>query len=246
MFFAPAGSSAKLLVATDVVANQIGVDPAVTDPFALRLEQGVLDTNAEALLMTERPTASNAGWAYAASSSGWATLRSVNDPQLASLKLPDDTRRRIGEDLAAGYVVVAPNAPVAIGTDAFSGWWRIDPRTGQSLGMGGSGWGQDMVEYVIIAATAFGLGFLFQYMWCRISGAGGAPAVANACEPGRRGPRPSLDGSSRDAGLCDRQRLLSTGAFCRRPVGALGTADGCRGRSWGRSAGRTRRRPRSW
>ncbi len=191
MFFAPAGSSAKLLVATDVVANQIGVDPAVTDPFALRLEQGVLDTNAEALLMTERPTASNAGWAYAASSSGWATLRSVNDPQLASLKLPDDTRRRIGEDLAAGYVVVAPNAPVAVGTDAFSGWWRIDPRTGQSLGMGGSGWGQDMVEYVIIAATAFGLGFLFQYMWCRISGAGGAPAVANACEPGRPGPRPS-------------------------------------------------------
>jgi hypothetical protein len=191
-FFAPGDKTVKLLVATDIVANPIGVDPSAADPFAIRLEQGVLDTNAEALLASDRPSPSNAGWAFT-TSGGWTTLTSPGDPKLASLRLPDDARRRIASDLAAGYVVVAPGAPVAVGAGTFTGWWRVDPATGQTLGMGSSGWGQEMVEYLIVAAEGIGLAFLFAYLWCRMAGAGASPDVAGGCTPAPRERHPFLD-----------------------------------------------------
>ena len=144
-YLAQAGRGFTLLTATDIVANDIGVDLLADDPFAVRLEQGVLDTNAEAILVSNRPDGTNAGWAYASPGS-WTTIKSASDPALAALKLPDDTRRRIMDDLATGYIVVAPTAPVTVGASAFAGWWRIDPASGQALGLGRSGWGQAMTE----------------------------------------------------------------------------------------------------
>ena len=32
-------------------------------------------------------------------------------------------------------------------------WWRVNPRTGQTIGVGGHGWGQAIVEYVETAQT---------------------------------------------------------------------------------------------
>jgi hypothetical protein len=189
LFFAPTGKRVTLFTATDIVANQIGVDPAQADPFSVRLEQGVLDTNAEAFLASDRPTASNAGWAYA-TSSDWSTLKSAND--LGSIRLSDEARQQIARDLSAGFVVVAPRAPVPVASGRFEGWWRVDPRTGQSLGMGTSGWGQDMVEYLVLLATSMGLAFVFQYLWCTMSNAGASPDVASACQPARSRDRPSL------------------------------------------------------
>jgi hypothetical protein len=180
-FFAPAQKGFKLVVATDVVANDIGVDVMVEDPFAVRLEQGVLDTNAEAILVSDRPNGSNAGWAYASPGS-WTTIRSAGDPQLAALRLPDDVRRRITDDLAAGYFVVAPNSPVPVGAETFSGWWRIDPASGQALGLGSAGWGQEMLEYLITVGTAFALGFMFEYLLCQMMSAGEGP-IARGCDP---------------------------------------------------------------
>jgi hypothetical protein len=158
----------------------------MADSYRARLEQGVVDTNAEAILASDRPDASNAGSAFA-SSTNWTTLRRPADPQLAALNLPDDVRTRIGEELSAGYVVVAPRAPVAIGAEAFTGWWRINPSTGATLGMGSSGWGQEMVEYLIIlSAEGLALAFLFQYMLCKIQGnppSTDVPRVGRNCAP---------------------------------------------------------------
>jgi hypothetical protein len=179
-FFAPSATRFKLLQVTDIVANDIGVD-FTADPFAVRLEQGVLDTNAEAVLASDGPDASNPGWVYGGSAN-WLTLRSPDDPHLRTLGLSEDVRRRIADDLAAGYLVVAPKAPVPIGTAAFSGWWRVEPATGQALGMGSTGMGQEMVEYLVAIAWGMGLGFLFAYMWCQMVSAGDAP-VARGCEP---------------------------------------------------------------
>ncbi|MBK5298400.1 MAG: hypothetical protein JJE40_14700 [Vicinamibacteria bacterium] len=179
-FFAPVAKSFKLVVATDIVANEIGVDLMVDSPFAVRLEQGVLDTNAEAILASDRPDASNAGSAFADSRS-WTTLRGPGDPQLGTLELADDVRRRMADDLAAGYLVVAPRAPVTVGAGAFAGYWRVNPATGHTLGIGSTGYGQEMVEYLITAVLAIELTMFFYYFFCRLaSGPGSAAACKQA------------------------------------------------------------------
>lgn len=164
-FLARVSNGFNLIEATDIVANDVGVDVMTDDAFAVRLEQGVFDTNAETFLASDQPNSSNAGWALA-SSRDWTTLRGPDDSQLSALRLSDDVRRRIAGDLAAGYVVIAPKEPVTVGAGTFSGWWRVNPRTGQALGMGSTGWGQDMVEYLIIVAIDMQLA----YAICKISG----------------------------------------------------------------------------
>jgi hypothetical protein len=168
-FFAPAQQGFKLVMATDIVANDIGVDIMSDNPFAVRLEQGVLDTNAEAILASDQPNASNAGWVFAGSD-GWMTLRTPREPQLSALRLPDDVRSRIVDDLAAGYIVVAPSRPIAVGADAFAGWWRVNPATGHALGMGSTGWGQEFVEYLVTLQASM----VFYMLWCRLSSGPGS------------------------------------------------------------------------
>ncbi len=67
------------------------------------------------------------------------------------MALGADARASLRQDLAAGYVVVAPNRPVMLAGRPVIGWWRVDPTTGQSLGVDDRGWGQDIVEYAFIA-----------------------------------------------------------------------------------------------
>ena len=125
--------------ATDIVTSRTGVDLSERDGFSARLEQGVLDANAESLIHVDRPVIGNAGTAYKASSS-WARVEMAD--AVNRLPLPADTRRRIQQDLSAGYLVVAPIATIPDGPNTFAGWWRIDPVTGDALGLGPHGWGE--------------------------------------------------------------------------------------------------------
>ena len=184
-FIAPASPGFKLVRATDIVANEIGVDVTAENPFAIRLEQGVLDTNAETILASNSADALNTATAFT-NSADWLMLTAPRDRQIERLQHSNDVRQRIADDLAAGYLVVAPSSPVAAESARFAGWWRIDPATGHTLGMGDTGWGQEFVEYLITAIPAMiigaGLGFLFEYLLCRIFMSGSAP-VARGCDP---------------------------------------------------------------
>lgn len=153
----------------DIVANDAAGRPGSNlDPSVVRLEQGVLDTTAETLLTSgagrwtagNGQTVSSVSEMYRrASAQGieWLTIRSVSDPAWQKLELGADARARISQDLAAGYVVVAPKRAVMLDGRAAQGWWRVDPRNGQSLGVDDRGWGVTMVEYAfklsIIAAN---------------------------------------------------------------------------------------------
>lgn len=160
--------------ATDIVSASVGVDPFVPSPFAVRLLQGVFDTNAEAVLLSERPTAGALAWAYDGARD-WVTLTSPADPKLASLALSPDVHQRISNALASGQIVVAPKTPVAVGGGTFVGWWQIDRQTGETLGMGETGWGQALPEWIVVLISAAGYGFLFGYLGCLV--AGGANCV---------------------------------------------------------------------
>ena len=138
--FVREGSQTLVRAATDIVANPIGVSPAVWDAFALRVAHGVLDTNLEAFLHSGAAPAENTAAAFALPHP-WVTLARADSDAVAELQLSDDVRQRIREDQSDGSIVVAPRSPVLVGERRFSGWWRIDAATGQTLGIGANGWG---------------------------------------------------------------------------------------------------------
>ena len=168
-FLYPRGKGLVLRHATDIVANEIGVDLRAEDPFAVRLAQGVLDTNAEGLARAGEATFGNVGEAYAARRD-WVKLTAGPDQAaLPDLALPDDTRRMIGDDLTAGYLAVAPPAAIPMPKESFAGWWRVDPIRGDTLGFGSNGWGQDLGEAQVQNTQAVSMGQRFLNMAIRFS-----------------------------------------------------------------------------
>jgi hypothetical protein len=179
MYAVPSPQGVRFRDATDIVANEIGVSLAADDAFAARVAQGVRDTNAESLLRASGVGFGNAGDAFAASRS-WRALATHRDTGVAGqLQLPNDVRRLIAADVVNGYTVVAPESPVLVQPEAFSGWWRIDPNTGSTLGLGANGWGTAMSEdganTAPVARTApvwkarmkmFMVAFSMNYGWC--------------------------------------------------------------------------------
>ena len=67
--------------------------------------------------------------------------------QAVSWHLSDAARAQVVADLAAGNIVIVPDG--MLDGRALTGWWRIDPRTGTTLGMTSDGRGQATLEYTI-------------------------------------------------------------------------------------------------
>jgi hypothetical protein len=142
----------------DIVANDVAVNvDSNVDPAVVRLAQGVLDTNAEAVLSSELDVETQAGETtnvseiYARSRGQgveWVVLRSTAEAE--KLQLPPDLRARIGDDLSHGYAVVTPSRVVMIDGRPTFGWWRVDSSNGTTLGIGEQGWGASMAEYALL------------------------------------------------------------------------------------------------
>jgi len=130
--------------AFDIVENHLAVRASSRTPAAqVRLEQGVWDTNTEALLMSGCGRVQNTATSFASAGDGdWLTLRTPEDLPRISAGYSPDARQRIADDLKAGRWVVAAGA-----AGKATGWWRINPATGQTLGIGSTGWG-DAVAYI--------------------------------------------------------------------------------------------------
>ena len=63
---------------------------------------------------------------------------------LEELELSKDTKHFIEQDIDNGYIVLAPEH------SKLAGWWRINPRTGQALGMAGAGRGSAYADYLLL------------------------------------------------------------------------------------------------
>jgi hypothetical protein len=122
----------------DFLENRVGVHPASdADPLKARLAQGIADTVAEAsMVSTSFRTGNtaihhlsdmnqNRGWQWVSASGDWDT----------GLSAPE--REHLRRDLDAGAMVLAQPRD----RDRVYSWWRIDPVTGDTLGMLGSGGG---------------------------------------------------------------------------------------------------------
>ena len=49
--------------------------------------------------------------------------------------LPENTLARLRNDLAHGYLTVAPARAITVGGTPRFAWWRIDPRSGETIAM---------------------------------------------------------------------------------------------------------------
>ena len=119
-----------------------------------RIEQGVRDTVLEAELQrrgpVSDPTVAPTGPAAVAEAFArdlatgrpWRLVRSADELAAVAPGLDPDLAARVLADLEAGMLAVVPEG----GADAV-GWWRFDPTTDATLGMGDRGWGQAMTEY---------------------------------------------------------------------------------------------------
>jgi hypothetical protein len=158
------GNDVAVKAAFDVVANDVGIDLAVMDGFVVRVRQGILDTNAEAILAAD-PAAANTAEAFAMSRD-WLTVNAAGRSAVDALAFSSDIRRRIVQDLDRGYMVVAPKAPLH--KDRIVGWWRIDPLTGETLGIGSNGWGMGPEDSALLnMAVSAASGFTFEYGLCQ-------------------------------------------------------------------------------
>jgi len=156
--------------ATDIVANDVAPAPGVSEPAETRRRQGVRDTNAEALLYAAQPVVGSVADAFARHAR-WLTITAPDDPLLRNL--PADIRQRMVDDLAQGYLLVAPASLAGATRPEVVGWWRTDPHTGQTLGISGTGWGSTLAEralkYSVILGNVVVEAWMFQFLRC-ISG----------------------------------------------------------------------------
>ena len=135
----------------DIIINDVSVSPAAKgDPFRVQLEQGVLETVLEAQEMSDQGKVINTALIFAeakAQEISWLLIKNGEDPNWKRVDLPPDVRTRLEEDLSGGYWVIAPVQQVLIGGKLESAWWRLNPITGNILGVGKNGMGQAMTQY---------------------------------------------------------------------------------------------------
>jgi len=112
-----------------------------TEGAKFRLALGVLDTELELETCDCTPPIVNTASLIRRSN---AELRCLTKPQEADgLPFKETARERVRADLRSGHAVLVPEAEI----DGEATWWRVDPRSGKTLGIGETGCGQTTVEY---------------------------------------------------------------------------------------------------
>ena len=124
----------------DIVANPVAVLGTSTEnPVTVRIRQGLADTVAEDLVLDpgnrESTTTVTLFALAAAKQLPLRVLRPSREPDWGQADLAPDVRARVGQDLAAGYLVVLPAKQVLLGETLRLGWFRVHPTTGETLGV---------------------------------------------------------------------------------------------------------------
>ncbi len=137
----------------DVAANRTDVvNSSAHESFHGRVRQGVTDTVAEMLALgadlgMAENTASIFGRLAAEGSRGMV-VGAGDEAAARTLPWPEDEIERVTQDVLAGYTVVVPRKAVMIGDLQRVGWWRVDPTSGETIGVMDSGFHAGTVEYL--------------------------------------------------------------------------------------------------
>ena len=138
---------AKSLYKTQDALDIVNNSSAADGDFKHRVAQGVFDTVVEHTLASSATTGGNTAALFAIDSAAghrWALIDAEHAGSVQQLALSADVRARIQSDLAAGNSVLVPSAPVVTTEGTEVAWWRINPVTGDTLGISEAGLGAEM------------------------------------------------------------------------------------------------------
>jgi hypothetical protein len=103
---------------------------------------------------------------------GTIVLTGPDDPALSGLALDEPAREALLDELEAGYTLIAFERPLRVRGGPDFGWWRIDPASGEILGVLGTreGGAQGATEYPMWKSTLIGAaaGGLSGYAFCQM------------------------------------------------------------------------------
>lgn len=162
-----ASSAPELQLSVDVVANPRRVYSIANGSLAAapanNVLAGIWETHSETVPDVDQGKAvtyNTMTVMAAAKSQNIATKVVKSEADLAGIDLTPEALNYLKSDLAAGNVVVVPVKTPA--GQPLNGWWRIDPKTGVTLGMLANGRGTAMSETgMLIRAIACAAGFAF-------------------------------------------------------------------------------------
>jgi hypothetical protein len=160
----------------DIVANDVDVlDGDYQHWKAVRIAQGVVDTNVETLLVPRHAGSGNISdlmSAEAAADVHWTVLKGTAiDGGLADSVSPN-TLVRIRNDLSRGFLAVVPSG-LSRDEASKAGWWRVDPVNGtvlgiDSLGRGGSPTGEKTILDTNALQTVRVTTEFYQFFTCAV------------------------------------------------------------------------------
>ncbi len=135
----------------DIISNDISPSQKMRqDAFSVRVEQGILDTLVEAYEMAEQGTVENTALLFRESKAqgiNWFLIQGHEDPNWKRLQVSADVRARLEMEFRRGFDVIAPEKEISLAGKPTFAWWRLNPETGNFLGVGEKGAGQAMTEY---------------------------------------------------------------------------------------------------
>jgi hypothetical protein len=98
--------------------------------------------------------------------------------EVPDLEITPDSRQHILRDLEHGFAVLVPDAEAGL---SMLGWWRVNPETGETLGMLSDGRGSVVTEYLIKFSGAVSKAFLAVGLFGCIKNASSQSRASTAC-----------------------------------------------------------------
>ncbi len=148
----PAGGN-KTMARVDIVSNprralELHDDGFKPSPGAM-IAAGVWETLVEGSYLASSTDQKNTARVLDAARRDDISVLTVTSPdQLAQLTMSDDARSVLAAEIERGFYAVVPEStPSGL---AQTGWWRVHPETGQTLGQLDDGRGVEITEYHII------------------------------------------------------------------------------------------------
>lgn len=141
------GNRVSLMELLDVADNPVGVRwRPNADAFRVRLNQGVVDTVAEMVTFgSDLEDAENTASVFHGAGAGNEFGSRVGEKSaVGKLGWPSDPAARLASHIDDGFVAIVPNQPVERAGRPRVGWWRVDPRTGDTIGVMDTGFHTDV------------------------------------------------------------------------------------------------------
>jgi hypothetical protein len=128
----------------DIASNSMGTQlRSGRDPFEIRVRQGVVDTVAEMLAVgSNMQMAENTASIFArlaAEGSRGLLIAAGDVDAVKALPWPEDEAARVAADVDAGFMTLVPRMAVLLDGEQRVGWWRVDPGSGETIGVMDSG-----------------------------------------------------------------------------------------------------------